>query len=190
LYFGDNLKVLDEEIGDGTVDLVYLDPPFNSSATYNVLFAEKSGERSAAQIAVFEDTWHWGTEAEAAYHETIHEGGKVADLLQAFRAFLGQNDMMAYLVMMAPRLKALWQALKPGGGLYLHCDPLPETLAGCRFWSRKLSKRDSLEAHECAQRQQDLEPRRRSHFLLHEEFGVHMEHAARTAFDGLHRIEV
>jgi site-specific DNA-methyltransferase (adenine-specific) len=123
LYFGDNLEILRKEIASESVDLVYLDPPFNSNATYNVLFAEKSGEKSAAQIAAFDDTWHWGLESEASYHETVTAGSKLADLLQALRAFLGQNDMMAYLVMMAARLKELHRVLKPTGSIYLHCDP-------------------------------------------------------------------
>src|SRR5258708_31643573 len=83
LYFGDNLKTLREEIDDESVDLIYLDPPFNSNANYNVLFAEKSGERSVAQITAFEDTWHWGRESEELYHETVLAGGKLSDLLQA-----------------------------------------------------------------------------------------------------------
>jgi len=123
LYFGDNLEILRKEIASESVDLIYLDPPFNSSATYNVLFAEKSGKKSAAQIAAFDDTWQWGLESEASYHETVTGGGKLADLLQAFRAFLGQNDMMAYLVMMAARLKELHRVLKATGSIYLHCDP-------------------------------------------------------------------
>ena len=107
LYFGDNLKVLREELDDECVDLVYLDPPFNSSASYNVLFSEKSGERSAAQITAFEDTWHWGRESDEAYREVQLAGGRLARLLESMRSFLGQNDMMAYLVMMAPRLVEL-----------------------------------------------------------------------------------
>ena len=74
LYFGDNLNILREHIADESVDLVYLDPPFNSNATYNILFEEKSGEKSAAQITAFEDTWHWGLESEKAYHEVISRG--------------------------------------------------------------------------------------------------------------------
>jgi site-specific DNA-methyltransferase (adenine-specific) len=123
LYFGDNLEVLRRHIPVGSVDLVYLDPPFNSQATYNVLFAEKSGEKSAAQITAFEDTWHWGLESERAYREVMDHGPrKLADLLQALRSFLGANDMMAYLTMMAVRLVELHRVLKPTGSLYLHCD--------------------------------------------------------------------
>jgi DNA modification methylase len=124
LYFGDNLDVLRQHVPDASVDLIYLDPPFNSNATYNVLFRERSGEQSAAQITAFEDTWHWGIEAERTFHELVTTGPKkVADLMQALRAFLGQNDVMAYLAMMAIRLVELYRVLKPTGSLYLHCDP-------------------------------------------------------------------
>ncbi|MCL5256290.1 MAG: restriction endonuclease [Chloroflexi bacterium] len=124
LYFGDNLDILREYVASESVDLIYLDPPFNSNATYNVLFGEKSGEKSAAQITAFEDTWHWGLESEKEYQDVVTSGPKkLADLLQAFRSFLGQNDMMAYLTMMAPRLAELRRVLKPTGSIYLHCDP-------------------------------------------------------------------
>ncbi len=123
LYFGENLEILRSEIDDDSVDLIYIDPPFNSNANYNVLFAEKSGERSAAQITAFEDTWHWGRESDELYHRTVLAGGRLSEMLQAMRAFLGQSDMMAYLVMMAPRLEELRRVLKPTGSIYLHCDP-------------------------------------------------------------------
>jgi adenine specific DNA methylase Mod len=123
LFFGDNLRMLREHIDDESVDLVYLDPPFNSNANYNVLFKEKSGQQSHAQITAFEDTWEWGPEAEDTYFETVQNGGKIADFLQAFRGLLGTSDMMAYLVMMAPRLQQLHRVLKPTGSIYLHCDP-------------------------------------------------------------------
>ena len=124
LYFGDNYDILRQHIADESVDLIYLDPPFNSKATYNVIFAEKSGEKSAAQITAFDDTWHWGLEAEKTYHKVIREGpDRLAALLDALRSFLGPNDMMAYLVMMALRLAELKRVLKPAGSIYLHCDP-------------------------------------------------------------------
>ncbi len=124
VYFGDNLDILRREIPNDYVDLIYLDPPFNSNANYNVLFREKSGEESAAQITVFEDTWHWNQESAAVYHNLVTSGPrKLADLLQSFVGFLGHNDMMAYLVMMAARLQELHRVLKPTGSLYLHCDP-------------------------------------------------------------------
>jgi site-specific DNA-methyltransferase (adenine-specific) len=122
LYYGDNLDVLRRHIKDESVDLVYLDPPFNSNANYNVLF-EEHGERSAAQIAAFEDTWEWNSEAAAAYQETVEMGGDVANAMRAFRTLLGTSDMLAYLSMMAPRLVELRRVLKPTGSLYLHCDP-------------------------------------------------------------------
>ena len=124
LYFGDNLSVLREHIPDESVDLIYLDPPFNSNATYNVLFKERSGEDSAAQITAFDDTWHWSIDSERAYREVVTDGpDKLGRLLQAMREFLGQNDMMAYLTMMAQRLAELHRVLKPTGSIYLHCDP-------------------------------------------------------------------
>ena len=124
LYFGDNLFVLREHIADSSVDLIYLDPPFNSNATYNVLFEEKSGEDSAAQITAFDDTWHWDLGSEAAYRDVVTKGPeRLGSLLQSMRAFLGQNDMMAYLTMMAQRLAELHRVLKPTGSIYLHCDP-------------------------------------------------------------------
>lgn len=124
LYFGDNLPVLREHIPDESVDLIYLDPPFNSNATYNVLFEEKSGEASAAQITAFDDTWHWDIGSEAAYREVVTDGPQqLGKLLIAMREFLGQNDMMAYLTMMAQRMAELHRVLKPTGSVYLHCDP-------------------------------------------------------------------
>ncbi len=124
LFFGDNLEILrSSRVPVASVDLIYLDPPFNSNATYNILFAEKSGEKSAAQITAFEDTWHWGEEAAAAYDDVMRgDRPKLTDLLRALRSFLGQNDMMAYLTMMAVRLTELHRVLKPTGSLYLHCD--------------------------------------------------------------------
>lgn len=123
LYYGDNLEVLRRHVNDESVDLVYLDPPFNSNANYNVLFAAKDGHQSAAQIQAFEDTWCWDEAAARVFTETVEQGGRVADVLLAFERFLGTNDMLAYLAMMAPRLVELRRVLKPTGSLYLHCDP-------------------------------------------------------------------
>lgn len=123
LYYGDNLDVLRRHVADESVDLVYLDPPFNSSRNFNVLFAEQDGSRAAAQIKVFEDTWQWDSAAAAAYEEVVEAGGKPSQILQAFRLFLGDNDMLAYLSMMAPRLVELRRVLKATGSIYLHCDP-------------------------------------------------------------------
>lgn len=123
LYYGDNLDILRRYIADETVDLVYLDPPFNSNASYNVLFKEKDGSQAASQIRAFDDTWTWTHESERQWQETVEAGGKVSQALQAFRQLLGTNDMLAYLTMMAPRLVELRRVLKPTGSLYLHCDP-------------------------------------------------------------------
>jgi len=125
LFFGDNLEILRSgRIPVGSVDLIYLDPPFNSNATYNILFAEKSGEKSAAQITAFEDTWQWGPEAAADFDDVVRgDRPRLAALLRAIREFLGQNAMMAYLARMAVRLVELHRVLKPTGSLYLHCDP-------------------------------------------------------------------
>ncbi|MGE4307278.1 MAG: DNA methyltransferase [Novosphingobium sp.] len=124
LFYGDNLHVLREHVKDECVDLVYLDPPFNSNANYNILFKSPDGHRSDAQIEAFEDTWHWNEKAEEAFDEVMRSGNVQAfELLRAMRGFLGENDMMAYLAMMAIRLLELHRVLKPTGSLYLHCDP-------------------------------------------------------------------
>jgi DNA modification methylase len=123
LYYGDNLEILRQYIKDESVDLIYLDPPFNSNANYNVLFAEHSGSKSSAQIQAFEDTWIWGEDSDRAYREIVECGGQISLALQAFRQMLGQSNMMAYLAMMAPRLVELHRVLKQTGSFYLHCDP-------------------------------------------------------------------
>lgn len=124
LYYGDNLKVLRESIRDSSVDLIYLDPPFNSNASYNVLFKGPQGNDSTAQIEAFDDTWQWGEEAETAFAEVLRSpNGAAAEMLRAMRAFLGENAMMAYLAMMAVRMLELHRVLKSTGSLYLHCDP-------------------------------------------------------------------
>lgn len=124
LYYGDNLYVLRESIPDESVDLIYLDPPFNSKRDYNLLFKSPKGQASDAQIEAFEDTWHWNQQAEYEYDELLKQvNTDVAELMKALRSFLGENDMMAYLTMMANRLLELHRVLKPTGSLYLHCDP-------------------------------------------------------------------
>ncbi|MBF0593016.1 MAG: restriction endonuclease [Nitrospirae bacterium] len=124
LYYGDNLYVLDKYIKDDSVDMIYLDPPFNSKADYSVLFKEPTGEASEAQVTAFEDTWHWNQETETAFQRIVDVATvDVVETMTAFRRFIKRNDMMAYLVMMCVRLIELRRALKYTGSIYLHCDP-------------------------------------------------------------------
>jgi DNA modification methylase len=123
LYYGDNLTVLKNYFDDESVDLIYLDPPFNSQAR-TTSFSRARRANSRAQIEAFEDTWHWGDEAELAFDGVMTSGNSdAAEMLRAMRSFLKENDMMAYLSMMAVRLLELRRVLKPEGSLYLHCDP-------------------------------------------------------------------
>jgi hypothetical protein len=121
LYYGDNLGYL-REMDRQSVDLVYLDPPFNSKATYNLLFRSPKGGAVEAQTTAFKDTWTWDLPAETAFDEAMTSGSPAADILRAFRRFLGESDVMAYLAMMTPRLIHLHRVLKDTGSLYLHCD--------------------------------------------------------------------
>lgn len=124
LFYGDNLDVLRRHIPDESVDLVYLDPPFNSNRKYNVFFS-KPGLGSNAQIQAFDDTWQWTAETARQYEELVQGGppNTVSDALSAMHLLLGEDDLLAYLVNMAPRLVELHRVLKPTGSLYLHCDP-------------------------------------------------------------------
>lgn len=171
LYFGDNLKVLSEKLPGGTyvfpsesVDLVYLDPPFNSNRNYSVIFKEAGGGGSDAQIKAFTDSWHWGPEARDALEDVsvtgVNEGRipeDVGRLMDALVRAIGHNDMSAYLVMMAPRLVELHRVLKQDGSLYLHCDPTassylrvvldgifgPERFLGEIVWKRTTTHSDA-----------------------------------------------
>ena len=163
LYYGDNLPVLREHLDDESADLIYLDPPFNSNASYNVLFKEQSGEESPAQIRAFTDTWQWTQETERAYEQEIILNSdipaNVKDMVSAFRQFIGRNRMMAYLVMMTPRLVELRRVLKPTGSIYLHCDPtashylkiLMDTLFGVRNFRNEITWQRT-ESHNTAGR--------------------------------------
>ncbi len=124
LYYGDNLDILREYIASESVDLIYLDPPFNSARSYNVLFKDESGRHADAQIVAFKDTWHWGETAESTYFDLVTNAGSpiVSMMISSMRSMLGANQMMAYLVMMTARLVQLRRVLKPNGSLYLHCD--------------------------------------------------------------------
>jgi adenine specific DNA methylase Mod len=177
LYFGDNLQVLREHIADESVDLIYLDPPFDSKRDYNLLFKTPKAPKprqdaqevrqeepeygyAEAQITAFEDTWHWGQHAEDEFREILQQPNTdVAELMRALRSFLKENDMMAYLTAMCIRLLELHRVLKPTGSLYLHCDPtashyLKVVLDGVfgpeRFLSEVIWKRTT--AHSGAKR--------------------------------------
>lgn len=126
LYYGDNLDILrnHEYFPTECVDLIYLDPPFNSRQDYNALFKDESGRYSDAQITAFEDTWHWGEQAANAYRELVTDAPvKVSKVIGAMHEVIGENQVMAYLVMMATRVVGLHRVLKPTGSIYLHCDP-------------------------------------------------------------------
>ncbi len=160
LYYGDNLQILREHIKDESVDLIYLDPPFNSNANYNVLFKGPTGEKSHAQIEAFEDSWHWTDEAEQAFAKVMRSGNTdAAELLRAMRAFLKENDMMAYLTMMAVRLLELYRVLKETGSLYLHCDPtashylklILDAVFGARFYRNEIAWKRTSSHNDAAQ---------------------------------------
>jgi len=123
LFYGDNLDILRDKIETETIDLIYLDPPFNSQANYNVLFKTPEGEKSQAQITAFEDTWIWGIESERFLFELKNIKGELWELLDLLVRTLGKNSLSAYLVMMTIRLVELHRVLKKTGSLYLHCDP-------------------------------------------------------------------
>ncbi|MCK4504613.1 MAG: restriction endonuclease [Candidatus Aegiribacteria sp.] len=124
LYFGDCLDVMRESIPDESVDLVYLDPPFNSKRAYNLLFSSPKGEESKAQITAFEDTWAWGVQAESEFAQLFDQSNTdVSEMMRAFRQFLGESDVMAYLTMMANRLIEIHRVMKSSASVYLHCDP-------------------------------------------------------------------
>ncbi len=170
LFYGDNLPILREHIPDESVDLVYLDPPFNSNRNYNVLFRDEAGKHAEAQIEAFEDTWHWSEHAEEIYRDLVTEGAdEVAKAISALRDLVGTNQVMAYLVMMAARLVELHRVLKPTGSLYLHCDPtsshylklvLDAIFGPTRFRSEIVWKRSS--AHS------DTKQGRRIHGHIHD----------------------
>jgi site-specific DNA-methyltransferase (adenine-specific) len=127
LYYGDNLEILRKHIPDESVDLIYLDPPFNSSATYNILFKEPGGKSSQAQMSAFEDTWHWGLESERALQEIAASPiapAATKEFMSVLPNLVGKRtDMSAYITMMCVRLIELRRVLKDTGSIYLHCDP-------------------------------------------------------------------
>jgi len=158
LYYGDNLTILREYIADESIDLIYLDPPFNSNRSYNVLFKDESGQEADAQITAFDDTWHWNRQTEKTYQDIIcNAPPKVVALIDALRQAIGTNQMMAYLVMMTVRLVELHRILKSTGSLYLHCDPtashylklvmdtifLPQNFCNHLVWQRSDTHNDA-----------------------------------------------
>lgn len=162
LFYGDNLNILREHIPTESVDLIYLDPPFNSNRNYNVLFKDESGTDSEAQITAFEDTWHWNHVAEETYHELVTQSpDRVSKMIAALRDFIGNNQMMAYLIMMAVRLVELHRVLKSTGSLYLHCDPTashylkiildtifgPQNFRNEIIWKRTSAHSDTKQGH-------------------------------------------
>jgi DNA modification methylase len=176
LYYGDNLEVM-RQLPSETVDLIYLDPPFNSSADYNVIFREHSGTGSGAQITAFDDTWQWGSESARQLDDLVQVHGDLAVFLDQTVQRLGHNALSAYLVMMAPRLFEMHRLLKPTGSLYLHCDPtashylkvLLDVVFGARrnFRSEVVWKRTHVPT---ATESKDVEQRPHSrHLLLHED---------------------
>lgn len=153
LYYGDNLQILRDNIPPESVDLIYLDPPFNSQKDYNVIFTDSKGKVSHAQAIAFEDAWSWTEEARDTYeylaNTAIHKGRvpeNVSRMVSALRAALGTHDVLAYLVMMAVRLLELHLVLKPAGSIYLHCDPtashylkvLMDQIFGARNFRREI----------------------------------------------------
>jgi adenine specific DNA methylase Mod len=123
LFFGDNLGVLQQHVDNETVDLVYLDPPFNSKAEYNLLYETPENKRETAQRTAFVDTWTWEEDAQFSFEQVLENGGQVASIVNALRKALGKSDTMAYLAMMSARLIQIHRAMKPTASLYLHCDP-------------------------------------------------------------------
>lgn len=160
LYYGDNLEILRRYVKDESVDLVYLDPPFNSNVDYNVLFAERDGTDAASQIKAFKDTWHWTLESQRAYEDILASdiaGYRLKQCISGIYGMLPKSDMLAYLCMMAQRLMHLKRVMKPHASLYLHCDPSashylkiildgvfgPERFLNEIIWKRTSSHNDS-----------------------------------------------
>lgn len=133
LYFGDNLGILRDKIETKSIDLIYLDPPFQSGKDYNIIFRPGRSEAkgATAQVETFEDTWKWGDEPELEFEGLIKgtitqekPNQKLIELIKAMRNYLGECSMMAYLCMMAPRLLEMQRVLKDAGSIYLHCDSI------------------------------------------------------------------
>lgn len=162
LYFGDNLDVLRQHVPNDSVDLIYLDPPFNSKRAYNVLYKSPKGETSEAQMTAFKDTWYWSENTKIEYRDIKNSPYTgLAEMIQGMRAFMHESDLMAYLVMMGRRLMELHRVLKPTGSLYLHCDStashylkimLDSIFGGDAFRNEIFWKRTSTSTHSDSKR--------------------------------------
>ena len=194
LYYGDNLEILRnlEYFADVCVDLIYLDPPFNSNRNYNVLFKAESGADSEAQITAFEDTWHWGEIAEDTYRDLITDAPeKVSTAIEALLNLIDRNQMMAYLVMMTARLVELHRVLKPTGSLYLHCDPTAshylkivlDTIFGFENFRNEIVWKRTTSAHSDAKQMGAKSTMTLFCIMCEDVIMVYVEHAVYVAYD-------
>lgn len=127
LYYGDNLPVLRKHIPDESVDLCYIDPPFNSKRSYNRLY-HNTGVEPCARSQAFTDNWCWDTQAVEGFEQIVsnHEGrfpSQTVELTKGLRHVLGEGSLLAYLVSLTLRVVEIQRVLKPDGSFYLHCDP-------------------------------------------------------------------
>lgn len=122
LYLGNNLDVL-RRLEDESVDLTYIDAPWNDNPRYNILFTDHSGEQAPTQIKTFQESWSWDKPAIKAYKEVVKSGGSISTAMEAFHTLIGENDMLAFLAMMSLRLIEVHRVSKSTGSIYLHCDP-------------------------------------------------------------------
>lgn len=127
LYYGDNLDILRRKIKDDTVDLCYIDPPFNSKRNYNQIY-NNIGSEDRAQAQAFTDTWKWDDLANAGFSEILaNEEGrfqpKLVELIKGLHSVLREGSLLAYLISIARRVTEIRRVLKPSGSFYFHCDP-------------------------------------------------------------------
>lgn len=127
LYYGDNLEVLRKHVKDESVDLCYIDPPFNSKRNYNQIY-NNIGSEDRAQAQAFVDTWVWDEHAIRGYDEILANDagrftGKAVELIKGLHSVLGNGSLLAYLVSMTLRMTEIQRVLRPSGSFYLHCDP-------------------------------------------------------------------
>ena len=128
LYYGDNLEILRNKIPDESIDLCYIDPPFNSKRSYFQIYNNIGGTEDKAQAQAFVDTWKWDDRAIEGYSEiTTNVHGRFTrqaiELIRGLELVLGTGDLLAYLIHMTLRVTEIFRVLKPTGSFYLHCDP-------------------------------------------------------------------